>query len=158
MAEEHGTTRYRRPFRLEVVTPEGRLCSLEVVSAVFPASDGLVGVLGGHGPMVAMVGAGPLTLRELGGDVQEFYVAGGFAHVESDSMRLLAEECTPLADLDREAAWEEIQRARALPAETAEEIERRRQRLTVAQTKFNVAQKYFKRTQQTVPVEDDGID
>ena len=73
-----GETKYRRPFQVEVLTPGGRLCSMEAESAVFPASDGLVGVLGGRGPMVALVGAGPLNIREHRGEMHEFYVAGGF--------------------------------------------------------------------------------
>jgi len=138
--------RYRRPFPCEVLTPDGRVCAIEAVSAVFPASDGLVGVLGGHAPLVAMVGAGPLVVQELKGPVHEYYVAGGFAHVRDGALTILAEECIRLEDADREAAWEEIRRARALPAETDEEVVRRDQRLAVARTKFAVVQKYYQRS------------
>ena len=138
--------RYRKPFPLEVLTPEGRLRAAEVVSVVFPASDGLVGVLGGHGPLLTLMGAGPLTIEELQGRTHEYYVAGGFAHVRDGALTILAEECAALEDIDREAAWQEIEQARALPAETDEELARREQRLTVARTKFSVVQKYLKRT------------
>jgi F-type H+-transporting ATPase subunit epsilon len=137
---------YRRPFPFELLTPDGRLCAVEAVSAVLPASDGLLGVLGGHAPLVTMMGAGPLIVHELKGPVHEFYVAGGFAHVRDGALTIVAEEAAPLEEMDREAAWEEIRRARALPAETDEEVARRDQRLAVARTKFSVVQKYYKRT------------
>lgn len=139
--------KYRRPFQADVLTPEGRLCSMEVTSAVFPASDGLVGVLGGRGPMVALVGAGPLDLHPLRGDVAEYYVAGGFAHMLDNHLVVLAEECQRLADLDREEVWEEIQRARRLPMETDEQVRRREERIAVARTKFALVQRYLRRTQ-----------
>lgn len=144
--------RYRKPFPFEVLTPQGRLCAIEAVSAVFPASDGLVGVLGGHGPLVALMGAGPLTVQQLQGPTHEFYVAGGFAHVRDGALTILAEECARLEDMDREAAWEEIERARALPAETDEEVARRDQRLAVARIKFSVVQKYFRRSRKPTPI------
>ncbi len=117
--------KFRRRFQVEVLTPEGRLCSAEAESAQFPAADGLVGVLGGRGPMVALVGAGPLTIRLPDGAAHEYYVAGGFAHMMDNVLVLLAEECTALSDLDREEVWEEITRARALPVDTKEEADRR---------------------------------
>ena len=60
--------RYQKRFELEVLTPEGRACFTEAVSVVFPASDGLVGVLGRRGPMVALMGAGPLTVQQADGE------------------------------------------------------------------------------------------
>ena len=92
------------------------------------------------------MGAGPLTIEELQGRTHEYYVAGGFAHVRDGALTILAEECAALEDIDREAAWQEIEQARALPAETDEDLARREQRLTVARTKFSVVQKYLKRT------------
>jgi F-type H+-transporting ATPase subunit epsilon len=136
---------FRRRFQVEVLTPEGRLCSVEAESARFPASDGLVGVLGGRGPMVALVGAGPLTIGLPDGAAKEYYAAGGFAHMLDNVLVFLAEECTALSDLDREEVWEEITRARALPAETDEEVRRRDERVTVARIKFSLVQAYHRR-------------
>jgi len=144
--------RYRKPFPVDVLTPEGRLCAVEAVSVVFPASDGLVGILGGHGALLTLMGAGPLTVEQFQGPVREYYVAGGFAHVRDGMLTILAEECNALKDMDREAAWEEIQRARALPAETDEELARREERLAIARMKFNVVQKYLKRTRRPARV------
>ena len=138
---------FRRRFQVEVLTPEGRLCSVEAEGAQFPASDGLVGVLGGRGPMVALVGAGPLTIRLPDGQEYEYYVAVGFAHMLDNVLVLLTEECSLLGDLDREQVWEEITRARALPADTDEEVRRRDQRVAVARTKFALLQAYVKRGQ-----------
>ena len=142
--------RYQKRFEFEVLTPEGQACFTEAVSVVFPASDGMVGVLGRRGPMVALMGAGPLTVKQADGDDLEFYVAGGFAHSRSGLLTLTAEECIPIAELSRDEAWREIERARALPTRTTEELDRRQMRLDIARAKFNLAQRYYRQAHGSV--------
>ena len=152
--------RYQKRFEFEVLTPEGRVCFIEAVSVVFPASDGMVGVLGRRGPMVALMGAGPLTVKPAEGDDLEYYVAGGFAHSRSGLLTLTAEECVPIAELSRDEAWREIERARAMPTRTTEELDRRQVRLDVAHVKFNLAQRYYRQTHgaQISVDEEDNLD
>ena len=52
--------RYRRKFQVEVLTMAGRRVMADAVYVGFAASDGQVGILGGHSPLIAKVGvAGP---------------------------------------------------------------------------------------------------
>ena len=116
----------------------------EAVSAVFPAPDGLVGVLGGRGPLVVLLGSGPLTLRELGGGESVYFVSGGFARFNDNVLTLLTEECVPVHEIDPEATWQEIERAQQLPRETPEQAEMREEALQAAREKFRLAQKHRK--------------
>ncbi|HUT02042.1 MAG TPA: F0F1 ATP synthase subunit epsilon [Phycisphaerae bacterium] len=138
---------YRRPFRCEVITPTGRAFAGEFASAVFPALDGLVGVLGGRGPLVMLLGSGPLTVREMDGAPTGYFLAGGFARFRDNVLTLLTAECLPLHEIDPEAAWREIQQATALPRETPEAEARREEALKAARDKFNLAQKHRKETE-----------
>lgn len=138
---------YRRPFRCEVTTPKGRAFAGELISAIFPAPDGLVGVLGGRGPLLTLLGSGPLTVQPPAGGREVYYVAGGFARFADNVLTLLAEQCMPIRDIDPEAAWEEIQQAQEMPHETPAEQEAREQALQTARSKFKLAQKYSKETE-----------
>ena len=139
---------FHRQFHCEVITPEGPVFAGEAVSAIFPAPDGLVGVLGGRGPLATLLSGGPLTVRQAEGSENEYYVAGGFARFHENTLVLLAEECVPIEAIDAEAAWQQIQRAQAMPRETDEQIALRDQALDAARAKFKLAQKHRKRTGQ----------
>lgn len=131
---------YRKQFYCDVLTPEKRLCSASTVSVVFPSSDGQVGILGGRAPMVARVGAGPLTVF-LPDESQEcFYIAGGFAQMREDRLTILAEECIPVEQITRESAWSEIQKAKARPDGTRDEVVERAEAIRIARVKFRLSQ------------------
>jgi F-type H+-transporting ATPase subunit epsilon len=137
---------YRRPFRCEVITPRGRAFAAELVSAIFPAPDGLVGVLGGRGPLVTLLGSGPFTARQLSGSPSVYYVAGGFARFHDNVLTLLADECLPIREIDPETAWQEIERAQQMPRGTPQDDELREEALEAARHKFKLAQKHRKET------------
>jgi len=131
----------KRPFCIEVLTPEGSVCTAEAVSATFPASDGRVGVLAGHMPMVALLGAGAMEIQRTDGQEVSLYVSGGFAQFRENAFTILAEEAIPIEKIDAEEAWEDIERARKLPMDTEAAIARRERAIMAAQSKFKLAQK-----------------
>jgi len=131
---------FRRPFRCEVFTPQGPGESVEAASVVLPATDGLVGVLGGRAPLVAQMGSGPLTIKAIDGRRCEYFVQGGFAQMNDDVLTILAEGCVPVDQLDPEAVWDEIQQARQMPKETDAELARRDMALRTARLKFKLIQ------------------
>ena len=132
---------YRRRFSFEVVTPGGGIGRSEVVSVVFAARDGMVGVLGGRAPMVAQLGTGAVLIEHAAGPKQVLLISGGFAQVRDNVLTILTERCTPADQLDAEAVWDEIELARRMPAETPEEQASRDDALAVARTRFSVVQK-----------------
>ena len=135
---------FSKPFRCEVITPTGRVFAGELIAARFPAPDGLVGVLGGRGPLAMLLGAGPLTVRETSGAEAVYFVAGGFARFLDNVLTLLPQECEALDQIDSEEAWREIEAAQKLPRETPEQRRRRDDALHAARTKFSMAQKFRK--------------
>jgi len=133
--------KYLRPFQCDILTPGGHRERIEALSVMFPASDGMVGVLGGRAPLVTTVGAGGLVVDPTGaGDQKRYFVAGGFARMCDDVLTILTEECCLIKDLDGEEAWRDIERARAMPMETDAQIARRDEMLHAAQMKFNLVQ------------------
>ena len=136
---------YQKQFCVEAYTPETHVAGVDVVSVILPAVDGQIGILAGHAPMVAMIGAGVLRITQPGGAEMKFFVAGGFCHVRENAVTILAEECVPTEWLDAEEAWQELQSAKKMSAETSEEWRRRDQAVRAARSKFNLAQQRRRR-------------
>lgn len=63
----------------------------EADSVVFPAEDGLVGILPGHAPLAAVLGTGPLTIRK-GPESKKVRISGGVAYMNQNVLTILAEK------------------------------------------------------------------
>lgn len=100
------------PITLRVVTPERVVLDTTATSVVFPGLDGSTGVLKGHAPLVAALGIGELTFRDASGEVTGLFVAGGFAEVRNDTVRIVTEASEPPSEIDIERAGEAAKRAR----------------------------------------------
>jgi F-type H+-transporting ATPase subunit epsilon len=93
------------PLLLEIVTPE-RLAYSDTVDAVtLPGSEGELGVLPHHAPLVSMLGLGELRIRK-GGEVESFAIVGGFLQVRPDKVVVMAETADMAAEIDLEKAQE----------------------------------------------------
>jgi F-type H+-transporting ATPase subunit epsilon len=102
-----------KTLHVSVVTPEGSVLDADVQSAVFPAHDGEVGVLPNRAPLLSRLGIGVLKVTN-GGDVQRYYVEGGFAQVIHNKLTLLTEYAVPLEELKPQTAEESAELARAM--------------------------------------------
>ena len=76
------------PLILEIVTPEARVYSETVDTVGIPTVEGEVGILPGHIPLVAQVGAGELRATK-GSVTQLLVVGGGFAQVTGEKVSIL---------------------------------------------------------------------
>ena len=78
-------------LRVRVVSPEKTVFDGTAAAVVAPAWDGLVGILPGHAPMLALLGMGPLSIERPGGGTDAFHVVGGVLKVERNQVTLLTE-------------------------------------------------------------------
>lgn len=78
-------------LNVRVVSPEKIVFEGEASAMVAPAWDGEVGVLPGHAPMLALLGAGELAVDRPGGGSDTFHVAGGVVKVERNTVTVLTE-------------------------------------------------------------------
>lgn len=70
-------------IRLDIVTPERLLLSEEVDEVTIPGSEGYLGILPGHLPLLTLLGTGVLSYRK-GSQKVIFASSGGFAEVLPD--------------------------------------------------------------------------
>ncbi len=90
------------PVNLEIVSPEKLLLSRPVDMVVIPASEGDMGVLEGHSPMIVMLRGGLIALYEGEQVTDRMFVAGGFAEVTPERCTVLANEVMPAAEVSKE--------------------------------------------------------
>jgi F-type H+-transporting ATPase subunit epsilon len=96
------------PLHLEIVTPERLAYSDEVDMVLVPGSEGELGILPHHTPLVSLLGVGELKIRK-GGSEEIFAIAGGFLQVRPDKVVVMAET----AEIDSDIDLERAQKARA---------------------------------------------
>jgi F-type H+-transporting ATPase subunit epsilon len=93
------------PLHLEIVTPERLAYSDDVDSVQLPGSEGELGILPHHAPLLATLGAGELRIRK-GGQEESFAVFGGFVQVRPDKVIVMAETADLASEIDLETARE----------------------------------------------------
>jgi F-type H+-transporting ATPase subunit epsilon len=130
---------------LEIVTPERALVHEDVDEVQLPGSEGYLGILPGHTPLLTSLRVGQLWYRK---GTEKFYlsVAFGFAEVLPDRVRLLAQIAERAEEIDvtraeehrrRAEAW--VQAARTGNADV--DLERARISLMKAMVRIQVATK-----------------
>ena len=91
------------PLELEIVTPERQVYADTVDAVMVPGSEGEMGVLPHHAPLVSMLGVGELRIRK-GGAEESFAIVGGFLQVRPDKVVVMAETADMASEIDLETA------------------------------------------------------
>ena len=100
------------PLQLEIVTPERQVYSDTVDSVQLPGSEGELGVLPHHAPLISTLGVGELRIRK-GGSEESFAIVGGFLQVRPDKVVVMAETADMASEIDLEKAQEARRQAEA---------------------------------------------
>jgi F-type H+-transporting ATPase subunit epsilon len=86
-------------FHFDLVSPEKLLFSGDVTQVDVPGEEGDFGVMAGHAPFVAIMKPGVLTVYGDGAP-RRIVVHGGFAEIGPTGLTVLAEEATPVEEID----------------------------------------------------------
>jgi F-type H+-transporting ATPase subunit epsilon len=119
-------------LRVELVAPDRKVWSGEAVMVIAKTSEGDVGVLPGHAPLLANLANGPVEIRPESGETVLAAVFGGFLSVAQDSVSILAESAELSSEIDRAAAEAELREAEG-DTDAADRAARARARLRVAE-------------------------
>jgi len=96
------------PLHFELVSPERLLLSEEVASVSIPGTEGEMGILPGHAPVLSTLRPGVLMVTRESGQSDRIFVRGGFAEVNPRGLTVLAETAIPIAELDAAAMAQQI--------------------------------------------------
>jgi F-type H+-transporting ATPase subunit epsilon len=97
-------------IHLTIVTPERKLVDRQVEEIVLPGTEGYLGVLPGHAPLLTALKVGEISYRE-GAETRLVAVAWGFAEVLPDRVSVLADIAERAEDIDVERARKARERA-----------------------------------------------
>lgn len=82
-------------LHFELVTPERAVLSTDAHMVVVPGSEGDMGILAGHAPVMTTIRDGEIRIYSNANTVvQRITVAGGFAEVNEAGLTVLAEQAT----------------------------------------------------------------
>ncbi len=98
------------PLTLEIVTPEAKVYSDTIDSVVIPTVEGEIGVLPGHIPLLTQIEQGELRITK-GSSSSLLAISGGFAQIDGDRVRVLAEHAITEAKIDEHAVEDAMKRA-----------------------------------------------
>ena len=88
---------------LNIVTPEKQLVSEEVDQVNVPGTEGDLGILHDHAPILTLLRSGQLSY-EKEGETVVLVVSGGYLEVTDNRVTVLAETGEFLHEIDRERA------------------------------------------------------
>ena len=84
-------------FTFRLVTPQRVVFEGPVVSLQAPGSEGYLGILAHHAPLITMLKEGKLEYRDAAGKVAAYRVTGGFLEVSENRASVLADAAEPMA-------------------------------------------------------------
>ncbi|UCG61902.1 MAG: ATP synthase F1 subunit epsilon [Candidatus Zixiibacteriota bacterium] len=108
-------------FHLSIVTPEKVFYEAEVKSLILPGSEGYLGVLTDHAPLITTLKPGKLQFRDGEDKLHVLAVSNGFLEVSRNKANLLVEAAEFAEDIDLERAKAAHQKAKDALASAGEE-------------------------------------
>jgi F-type H+-transporting ATPase subunit epsilon len=85
-------------MQFDLVSPERRLASLQVVSVQIPGADGDMTAMPDHAPVITTLRPGVLSVNSPSGTT-DYVVTGGFAQISSEGTSVLAEKAMEVSEV-----------------------------------------------------------
>jgi F-type H+-transporting ATPase subunit epsilon len=124
-------------LRLQVVSAERSLVNELVDEVEIPGADGYFGVLPGHTPLLALLGAGELWYRQ-GQDKTYLLIGFGFAEVQPDRVSILAGVAERPENIDVTRAQAALKRAEQRLAAPSVDIDAERARIALLKSLIRI--------------------
>ncbi len=96
---------------LDVVSAEESLFSGRIESLQITGSEGELGIMPGHAPLLTALKPGMARIVKQHGEEEVIYLSGGMLEVQPNSVTVLADVATRGAELDEQAALDAKRRA-----------------------------------------------
>jgi F-type H+-transporting ATPase subunit epsilon len=117
-------------IQLQVVSADRSLVKETVDEVEIPGADGYFGVLPGHTPLLALLGAGELWYRQ--GQEKHYLLIGfGFAEVQPEQVTILAQIAEHAHEIDVARAQAALKRAQERLASPAMDMDFERVRIAM---------------------------
>ncbi|MFZ5981649.1 MAG: ATP synthase F1 subunit epsilon, partial [Candidatus Zixiibacteriota bacterium] len=91
-------------FHLSIVTPEKSFYEGQIKSLIVPGTEGYLGVLSQHAPLITALIPGKIEFRDENDEVNIMAVSGGFLEVSNNIATILADTVERADDIDIDRA------------------------------------------------------
>jgi F-type H+-transporting ATPase subunit epsilon len=98
-------------IQVDIVSAEGQMFSGPAREVLAPASEGDVGILPRHAPLLTLLKPGAVVVKTPDGEEHPIYVGGGVLEVQPHRVTVLADTALRARDIDEAAALAAKQRA-----------------------------------------------
>ena len=132
-------------FHLSIVTPEKVYCEAEINSLVVPGTEGYLGILSHHAPLISSLKPGKIEYKDSENKEIVLAVSGGFIEVSDNKVTILADAVETTDEIDIKRAQAARDRAKdrigkkSSEADTDINIDRARVALLRALNRLRVA-------------------
>lgn len=109
-------------IKLIITTPEKKFYEGDVDFITITSTEGELGILPGHLPMVAALSPSPVKLKN-GEEIKEAAISGGFAKIDGSEVVIIADTAEWPEEIEVNRAREAKQRAEERMQERLSEIE-----------------------------------
>lgn len=107
-------------LQLHILTPEKEVYNQEVDEVMIPTTDGVIGVLAEHTPLVSQIAPGELLIKTAG-KTEPMAVFGGFVQVGKNTVSILADYASHVDDIELAVVEQAKERAEKLMQEKLSE-------------------------------------
>lgn len=118
----------------DIVSAEKRVFSGEITQLIARGSDGELGILPHHAPLLTSLSPGPVHVYKADGGEEFFYVSGGFLEIQPNMFTILADTAERAHDLDEAEAERARDAARQALQNQTSELEYSRAMSELAET------------------------
>jgi F-type H+-transporting ATPase subunit epsilon len=146
-------------LRLEIITVDGTVFDDNVNMVIAPGSDGVLGILPRHTPLLTSLSYGELEIKREGQPNEFFAIGGGFMEVRPFNVTVLADAAERADEIDIERAKAAQERAETRLAEAAQDqqdFSRAEAALQRSIARLKVAERQKKNNQRRRPPADFG--
>ncbi|BCV68536.1 MULTISPECIES: F0F1 ATP synthase subunit epsilon [Shewanella] len=109
--------------QLDIVSAESKIFSGLVAHLQVTGSEGELGVMPGHTPLLTNIKPGMARIVKQNGQEEVFYLSGGLLEVQPNSVSVLADVVMRADEIDEQAAVEAKRRAEAHMADAGADFD-----------------------------------
>jgi F-type H+-transporting ATPase subunit epsilon len=120
-------------INVDIVSAEGEIFSGSASMVFAPAMEGDVGIAPRHAPLLTLLRAGEVRIRDEQGNDAHFFVSGGILEIQPFKVTVLADTALRAKDLDEAAALEAKRRAEDVLTQRQSDIDYARAQAELAE-------------------------
>ncbi|MCT8982469.1 F0F1 ATP synthase subunit epsilon [Shewanella algae] len=109
--------------QLDIVSAESKIFSGPVAHLQVTGSEGELGIMPGHTPLLTNIKPGMARIVKQNGQEEVFYLSGGLLEVQPNSVSVLADVVMRADEIDEQAAVEAKRRAEAHMADAGADFD-----------------------------------